>query len=148
MKIASNKFEVFEIVPISSNIYFNYKSTGPLHVCALNQAMVCQEQNFTSLQNQGSINISDFHNRRAYIKVRNPLARTVEVKSIFHSKQEEHCELVKMGHVVSQILTVGKCLYTVIDSLQAFEAMLVHSEYGHFEYKTVICSQLVNIATK
>jgi len=41
MKIASNKYEIFEIVPIAASIYFNYKATGPVHVCLLNVNMVC-----------------------------------------------------------------------------------------------------------
>jgi len=41
MKIASNKYEIFEIVPIAASIYFDYKATGPVHVCLLNVNMVC-----------------------------------------------------------------------------------------------------------
>jgi hypothetical protein len=35
-KISPNGYEVFEINPINTAIYFKYKSSGPVHACALN----------------------------------------------------------------------------------------------------------------
>lgn len=43
IKIAPNKYEIFEIVPISPNIFYKYKSTGALHACVLKDN-VCMDK--------------------------------------------------------------------------------------------------------
>lgn len=39
--VAPNQFEIFEIIPIQGRIYYNYKATGALHACLLNNDWVC-----------------------------------------------------------------------------------------------------------
>lgn len=36
-------YEVLEIVPVMDNIFFNYQSTGAVHVCVLKDG-VCQDK--------------------------------------------------------------------------------------------------------
>jgi hypothetical protein len=49
IKISPNQYEVFEIVPIKSSIFYNYKSTGAVHACVLKNNL-CEDKaaNFTN----------------------------------------------------------------------------------------------------
>lgn len=90
IKIAPNKYEIFEIVPISPNIFYKYKSTGALHACVLKDN-VCMDKE-PHFSNEGSIDRPNFSDRSLYIKLRNPSStKSIEVTSIFHSKEENHC---------------------------------------------------------
>jgi hypothetical protein len=110
---------------------------------------VCSEDKLPDLSNKGNITIEKFFDRKAYIKVRNPSSdRTVEVSSVFHSKKEEHCELMKLGELSNLIVEEGKCLYTVLPELEDYEVMVVHDEFRKFAYKMVLCDKMLSFAHK
>jgi len=71
MKIGPNKYEVFEIVPIAASIFFEYKSTGAVHVCELNGNQICTDK-VGNFSNVGKITKETFIDRNLLIKVRNP----------------------------------------------------------------------------
>jgi hypothetical protein len=99
-RIAPNKVEIFEIVPIAASIYFDYKATGAVHVCRLNEDGVCADEGVPTLANSGDMKIEQFVERKAYVRVSNPSSdRLVEVTTIFHSKKEDRCELIKVGEL-------------------------------------------------
>jgi hypothetical protein len=43
IKIAPNRYEIFEVVPILNSIFYNYKSSGAVQACVLKDN-VCQEK--------------------------------------------------------------------------------------------------------
>jgi hypothetical protein len=89
VKVAPNKFEIFEIVPLTSRIHFEFQATGTLHVCLLDENWMCVEENsaIPNFANKGDIKIEEFQERRAYVRISNPSSdRLVEVTTIFHSK--------------------------------------------------------------
>ena len=70
IKIGPNKYEVFEVIPIQSSLFFSYKATGAVQTCVLSNG-VCEDKqaNFT---NEGELVYDPFFERVAYIKLRNP----------------------------------------------------------------------------
>ena len=77
--------------PIDSRIAFNYKATGTLHVCLLDEKWMCkgeEDNKLPILLNEGDIIVENFNSRKAYIKVGNLSPdRSVEVTTLFHSKR-------------------------------------------------------------
>lgn len=113
-----------EIVPILGSIFFNYQSTGALHVCVLKDG-ICQDKT-GKLENEGEIEIPEFSDRNLYVKLRNPsTSRSIEVSTIYHSKKENHCELKKMSHIYQEIIQPNSCFRTTIDQAKDFEVSLV-----------------------
>lgn len=55
--VAPNQFEIFEIIPIQGQIYYNFKASGALHSCLLNDNWVCSEEKLPDLSNRGNITI-------------------------------------------------------------------------------------------
>lgn len=72
IKIAPNKYEIFEVIPILKSLFFSYKATGAVQACVLSNG-VCEDKqaNFT---NEGEIVFDPFNERVVYIKLRNPSA--------------------------------------------------------------------------
>lgn len=100
IKISPSKYEVLEVVPISSSIFFKYKSTGAVEVCPLNEEQECDKEDRVELSNQGEINFKEFNNRNQLIELRNPSSsKTIEVTTVYHSREERHCENRKIGHL-------------------------------------------------
>lgn len=76
-------------MPVASSIYFDYKATGTVHACKLNDEGICvDEENGPTLTSSGKILVNHFTDRKAYVRVSNPSSnRLVEVTTRFHSKQ-------------------------------------------------------------
>ena len=87
------------MVPIHDAIYFEYKASGSILVCGLDeQTGECEEAYKPKLNKTGEINIEHYKGRSKLFKLTNPSQfDIVQATVVYHSNDVVHCEQRQVG---------------------------------------------------